>query len=209
MLSIGLFDYFLNLDVHLQAAIVAYGTLIYAILFVIIFCETGLVVTPFLPGDSLLFAAGAFAALGNLNIFVLLGLLCIAAILGDACNYSIGRWFGKKAFHENARFLKKKYLDQAEAFFARYGKKAIVLARFAPILRTFVPFVAGAGRMHYGAFATYNVIGGITWVALFVSGGYFFGNIPLVRDNFEIVILGIVFLSILVPLIEWFRSRKN
>jgi membrane-associated protein len=205
-------DFFLHLDEHLSVIIQNYGTWTYAILFIIIFMETGLVVTPFLPGDSLLFAAGTFAspALGSpLNIWVLWGLLCFAAVLGDTVNYWIGHFIGPKAFSGEIRFLKKEYLDRTHEFYERHGGKTIVLARFIPIIRTFAPFVAGVGAMNYGRFLTYNVVGGIAWVTLFTWGGYFFGNLTFVQENFTFVVLAIIFLSVLPAIIEAFRERKR
>jgi membrane-associated protein len=201
-------DFFLHLDEHLAEFVSQYGTWTYAVLFIIIFCETGLVVTPILPGDSLLFAAGAMAALDALNPHVLFVLLSVAGILGDSVNYMIGHLLGPKVFHyENARFLKKEYLDRTHRFFEKYGGKTIIIARFVPIVRTFAPFVAGVGAMSYGKFIVFNVAGGLLWVALFVYGGYFFGNIPVVKDHFEVVILAIIFLSILPGIIEYIRHR--
>jgi membrane-associated protein len=205
-------DLFLHLDEHLSVIIQNYGTWTYAILFLIIFMETGLVVTPFLPGDSLLFAAGTFAspALGSaLNIWVLWGLLIVAAILGDTVNYWIGHFIGPKAFSGEIRFLKKEYLDKTHEFYERHGGKTIVLARFIPIIRTFAPFVAGVGAMNYGRFITYNVFGGIIWVTIFAWGGYFFGNLPFVQNNFTFVVLAIIFLSVLPAFIEAFRERRR
>jgi membrane-associated protein len=203
----SLIDIFLHLDKHLNEIIIDYGTWTYLILFAIIFMETGFVVTPFLPGDSLLFAAGTFAALGSLNPLLLFGLLAGAAILGDTVNYWIGNYIGPRAFSGEIRFLKKEYLDRTHDFYERHGGKTIILARFIPIIRTFAPFVAGVGSMTYGRFITYNIGGGILWVALFVFGGYFFGNIPFVKDNFTIVILAIIFISVLPPIIEFLRER--
>ena len=174
--------------------------------------ETGFVVTPFLPGDSLLFAAGTFAspALGSpLSIWMLFGLLCTAAVLGDTVNYWIGHYIGPKAFSGEVRFLKKEYLDRTHEFYERHGGKTIFLARFIPIIRTFAPFVAGVGQMNYGYFLTYNVVGGITWVTLFLFGGYFFGTLPFVQENFTFVVLAIIFLSILPAIIEGIRERKR
>ncbi len=202
-------DLFLHLDVHLQGVIQDYGTATYAILFLILFCETGLVVTPILPGDSLLFAAGTFAALGFLNLPLVLVLLCVGAILGDAVNYHLGKYLGPRVLTEKSRFLKKEYLDRTHAFFDRYGKKTIVLARFVPIVRTFAPFLAGVGSMGYWEFALYNVVGAVFWVSVCTLAGYFFGNIPVVKQNFTLVILVIVFLSILPALIEVARSRRQ
>ncbi|PKL78083.1 MAG: hypothetical protein CVV27_03940, partial [Candidatus Melainabacteria bacterium HGW-Melainabacteria-1] len=179
-------SFFLHLDEHLKSVIQNYGGWTYAILFLIIFCETGLVVTPFLPGDSLLFAAGTFAALGDLNFGFLCLLLSVAAVLGDAVNYSIGHVVGPKVFHkEDSFFFKKAYLDKTQAFYDKYGGKTIILARFVPIVRTFAPFVAGIGRMKYREFFAYNVIGALLWVGICAGGGYLFGNIPIVQKNFE------------------------
>jgi len=200
-------DFFLHLDKHLAEIISNYGTWTYLILFMIIFMETGLVVTPFLPGDSLLFAAGTFASLGALNVWVLFILLSIAAILGDTVNYWIGHYIGEKAFSGNIRFLKKEYLDRTHDFYERHGGKTIILARFIPIIRTFAPFVAGVGEMSYGRFLTYNVVGGILWVSIFVFAGYFFGNIPFVRDNFSVVILAIIVISVLPGVYEFTKER--
>jgi membrane-associated protein len=200
-------EYFLHLDQHLNVVIQTYGVWTYLILFLIIFCETGLVVTPILPGDSLLFAAGAFAALGALNVETLLILLGIAAVAGDTVNYWIGHYVGPKVFHQNVRFLKKEYLDRTHEFYERHGGKTIIIARFMPIIRTFAPFVAGVGSMTYPRFIAYNVIGGAAWIALFVLGGYYFGNIPAVKHNFTLVILAIIFISILPGIIEFVRQR--
>lgn len=204
-----LVDLFLHLDKHLSVIIQNYGTWTYAILFLIIFCETGLVVTPFLPGDSLLFAAGTFAALGNLNIFGLFVLLAVAAIVGDTVNYWIGHWIGPRAFSGNIRFLKKEHLDRTHAFYEKHGGKAIILARFVPIVRTFAPFVAGVGAMTYSHFILYNIVGGIVWVSLFTFAGYFFGNIPAVRENFSLVIIVIILISLVPMLIEFIKARMS
>ncbi|MEN8172657.1 MAG: VTT domain-containing protein, partial [Chloroflexota bacterium] len=177
-------DLFLHLDEYLSLVISQYGVWTYAILFLVIFMETGFVVTPFLPGDSLLFAAGSFAALGVLNPWMLFGLLFVAAVLGDTVNYWIGHSIGPRAFSGNLRFLKKEHLDRTSAFYEKHGGKTIVLARFVPIIRTFAPFVAGVGIMDYVKFITYNVVGGFVWVALFIFGGYYFGNLPFVAKNF-------------------------
>lgn len=211
MESIAYFiDLFLHLDAHLHEMILAYGTWTYAILFLIIFCETGLVATPFLPGDSLLFAAGTFAGLDALNPHGLFVLLTTAGILGDTVNYWIGFRVGPKIFHrENVRFLNKKHLERAHAFYEKHGGKTIIIARFIPIIRTFAPLVAGIGRMTYPRFLSFNVIGAILWVGLFVYGGYFFGNLPVVRENFSLVIIAIVLLSITPPVIEYIRHRKK
>ncbi|MHB8094700.1 MAG: DedA family protein [Candidatus Aminicenantales bacterium] len=205
-----LVDLIVHLDKHLSVLIQSYGLWTYLILFVVIFCETGLVVTPFLPGDSLLFAAGSFAALGTLNPIWLFGVLAVAAILGDTANYWIGHAVGPKVFlRERSRLFKKEYLDRTHAFYEKHGGKTIIIARFVPIIRTFAPFVAGIGRMSYGRFIGYNVIGGIAWVAAFVFGGYFFGNIPLVKRNFTAVIFMIIVISVLPGIIEFLRHRKS
>jgi len=201
-------DYFLHLDRHLTELTAQYGTMTYLILFGIVFAETGLVVTPFLPGDSLLFAAGAIAALGNLDPWILTGLLIIAAILGDTVNYAVGKWVGPRAFSGEIRWLRKDYLDRTHAFFEKHGGKAIILARFVPIVRTFAPFVAGIGTMSYRHFLAYNVIGGVVWVTGFVWIGYFFGNHPQVKKNFTLVILGIIALSVMPIAIEMLKGWK-
>ncbi len=203
-------DIVLHLDKHLDLVIRSYGFWTYGIFFFIVFLETGFVVTPFLPGDSLLFAAGAFAALGSLNVEWLIILLSIAAIAGDTVNYWIGHIVGPKVFSkEKSRFLNKEYLRRTHQFYDRYGGKTIVLARFIPIIRTFAPFVAGIGSMTYGRFITYNISGGISWVAIFVFGGYFFGNLRFIKHNFSLVIAAIIFLSILPGFIEFLRHRKG
>ncbi len=202
-----LIDLFLHLDEHLQSVISQYGTWTYAILFGVVFVETGLVIMPFLPGDSLLFAAGTFAALGSLNLWLLIGLLIVAAILGDTVNYAIGHYLGERAY--NIKWIKKEYFDKTHAFFEKHGGKAIFLARFVPIVRTFAPFVAGIGKMSYGYFATYNVVGGIVWVVLFTLAGYFFGNIPFMKENFEYVIIAIILLSVLPMIYEGWKARKE
>ena len=198
-----LLDFILNLDEHLIALLSQYGVWIYAILFLIVFAETGLVVTPWLPGDSLLFAVGALTAIdtsGTLTLPLVIGLLITAAILGNSCNYAIGRAIGPPAFSGRYRLLKVEYLERTEGFFRKHGGKTVVLSRFLPILRTFAPFVAGVGRMDYGRFQLYTVLGAISWVLTFVIGGYLFGNIPIIRDNFGIVTLVIIFGS-LVPVV--------
>jgi membrane-associated protein len=198
----------MHLDKHLGSVIQSYGIWTYLILFLIIFCETGLVITPILPGDSLLFAAGAFAAIGALEVMWLFVLLTIAAIGGDTINYWIGKYMGPKIFHkEKVRFLNREYLDRTHQFYERHGGKTIIIARFMPIIRTFAPFVAGIGRMTYLHFISYNVIGGIIWIASFVFGGYFFGNIPVVKRNFTLVIMAIIVLSIMPGIIEFLRHR--
>lgn len=201
-------DVFINLDRHLGTVVRDYGAWTYAILFLIIFCETGFVVTPILPGDSLLFAAGAIAAAGALEPDRLILLLSIAAILGDTINYWIGHITGPKIFHkEDVRILNKAYLDKTHRFYEKHGGKTIIIARFMPIIRTFAPFVAGIGRMSYARFIVYNVIGGIVWIAVFVLGGYYFGNIPVVKRNFTLVIIAIIILSVMPPVIEFLRHK--
>ena len=202
-------DLFLHLDEYLGEIIRNYGLWTYLILFIIIFMETGLVVTPFLPGDSLLFAAGAFAGLGDLNPIILFILLSLAAVIGDTVNYWIGHFIGPKAFSGDIRFLKKEYLDRTHAFYDRHGGKTIVLARFIPIIRTFAPFVAGIGAMTYAHFIAYNILGGVLWVALFTFLGYFFGNLQVVQENFSLVILAIILISILPAVVEYLRERRR
>jgi membrane-associated protein len=202
-------DLFLHLDTHLSQVIAQYGTWTYLILFLIVFCETGLVITPFLPGDSLLFAAGTFAALGDLDVRLMILLLVVAAIVGDTVNYWVGAAIGPRAFQGNHRFLKKEHLDRTHAFYEKHGGKTIILARFVPIIRTFAPFVAGVGAMSYGRFLTYNVVGAVLWVALLVLAGFFFGNIPVVRENFTIVILAIVAISVMPIAVEAIRGRRR
>jgi len=204
-----LIDFILHMDVHLNEIISNYGAWTYGILFFVIFMETGFVVTPFLPGDSLLFAAGTFAALGSLNPIFLFGLLGVAAVLGDTINYSIGHFIGERAFSGTVKFLKKEHLDRTQEFYEKHGGKTIILARFIPIIRTFAPFVAGVGKMRYVRFISYNIIGGIAWVALFLSLGYFFGNIPFVKKNFELVIFAIIAISFIPPIYEFFKARKE
>jgi membrane-associated protein len=209
----ALVDLLLHVDVYLQQLVATYGVWIYGILFAIIFAETGLIVTPFLPGDSLLFAAGALAGTGALNPAVIVVLLIIAAIAGDAVNYAVGRAAGTRIIERArvdprwGRWIRPAYVDRAHEFFERQGGKAIVLARFVPIVRTFVPFVAGAAEMSYPAFALYNVAGAVAWVAVCVGAGYVFGQVPIVRDNFSLVALGIVFVSLLPMLFEYLRHR--
>lgn len=203
----GLIDFILHLDKYLSIIIQNYGVLTYVFLFLIVFCETGLVVIPFLPGDSLIFAAGAFAALGSFNVITLFLILCIAAIGGDTVNYFIGKTIGHKLYTSNSRFIKKEYLDKTQAFYEKHGGKTIILARFIPIIRTFAPFVAGLGEMHYPRFISFNFIGGITWVGLFTFLGYFFGNLPAVKDNFSFVIFAIIFISILPGVFGYLNSK--
>ncbi len=202
-------DFLLHLDKYLGAIIQDFGALTYLILFLVIFCETGLVITPFLPGDSLIFAAGAFSALGSLNVYWLFLLISAAAIIGDTVNYWAGHFFGPKIFKkETGIFLNKKYLDQTAQFYEKHGGKTIIIARFIPIIRTFAPFVAGIGQMNYWRFISYNVFGGIFWVGLFTFGGYFFGTLPLVKNNFTLVIAAIIIISFLPMIIEFLRHRK-
>jgi membrane-associated protein len=199
---------FRNLDPLLQELLKNYGTWTYLILFVVIFCETGLVVTPFLPGDSLLFIAGAFASRG-LNPYWLFVILSLAAILGDTVNYWLGHFIGPKAFTGRVRFLKKEHLDRTHRFYEKYGGKTIILARFVPIIRTFAPFVAGIGAMNYTRFIVYNVVGGVAWVALFVFAGYFFGEIPQVKTNIHWVLVAIIIISVIPIAIEYLRARRQ
>jgi membrane-associated protein len=209
-----LIDLFLHLDRHLAEFVATYGVWVYAMLFAIIFAETGLVVTPILPGDSLLFACGALAATGVLNVWVILGLLVTAAILGDAVNYSVGNFAGPRIFSAEDttsfwhKVLNRDHLRQAHEFFERHGGKAIVLGRFVPIVRTFVPFVAGAGTMTYASFAFYNITGALIWVGICVGAGYAFGNVPIVQENFSLVALGIVFVSVLPVAYEMLQRRR-
>ncbi len=203
-------DFFLHAERHLTWIIQNYGVWIYALLFAIVFCETGLVVTPFLPGDSLLFAVGALAARSLLDWKIILPLLLVAAIIGDSVNYAIGKWFGPKVFHyESSRFFKKDYLLKARAFYEKYGGRAIILARFVPIVRTFAPFVAGIGSMNYAKFFLYNVTGAVVWVGLFLGAGYFFGALPFVQKNMKVVILGIIIVSVLPIAWEFFKARSE
>ena len=202
-------DFIVHLDVHLGEIISNYGAVTYAILFLIIFVETGLVFVPFLPGDSLLFVAGAFAALGSLNVFSLLILLAVAAVLGDTCNYWIGHFFGERITANPRMPVKRKHLESTQRFFERHGGKTILLARFVPVIRTFAPFVAGAGRMQYGRFLFYNVTGGVLWVAIGTVAGYFFGSIPIIKNNFTFFILGIVAVSFIPILVGMWRARRR
>lgn len=205
-------DFILNLDSHLVELLQQYGLWIYAILFVIVFAETGLVVTPWLPGDSLLFAVGTLAAIdtsGTLHAPTVAALLIVAAILGNSCNYAIGKAIGPPAFSGRYRLLKVEYLRQTEAYFVKHGGKTVVLSRFLPLLRTFAPFVAGIARMQYSRFQMYNVIGALSWVTIFLGGGYLFGNIPIVRDNFGLVTLTIIFGSLIPVAILALRRRRS
>jgi len=201
-------DFVIHIDVHLQELVTAYGSWTYAILFAIIFCETGLVVTPFLPGDSLLFAAGAFAATGTLDAAWLFVLLSIAAIIGNVVNYWIGYYLGPRLLKDgHVRFLNKQYLERTHRFYEKHGGKTIVIARFLPIIRTFAPFVAGIGFMSYTRFMIYNVAAGIFWVGVFIFGGYYFGNLPAVKNNFSLVIVAIIVISMLPAIIELIRHK--
>ena len=205
---LSIFNFILHIDIHLGGIISQYGALSYLILFGIIFAETGLVFTPFLPGDSLLFAAGAFAALGHFNLGLLLLLLWLAAFLGDTVNYWIGHFFGQKIIDNPRLPIKQEHIDKTKVFYAKHGGKTIFLARFVPIVRTFAPFVAGIGKMDYRHFIAYNLTGGLTWVAGFTSLGYFFGNLPQVKDNFSLVVLVIIFLALLPMIIELVKARS-
>ncbi|AIL32605.1 DedA family protein [Basilea psittacipulmonis] len=205
-------DFILHIDQHLMFLTSQYGAWIYIILFLIVFAETGLVVTPFLPGDSLLFAAGSIAALGGMNIYAMIGLLLVAAILGDATNFAVGKYFGENLFkHPDSKIFKQSHLEKTHAFYEKYGGKTIILARFIPIVRTFAPFVAGMGKMHYGKFALYNVVGAFLWVIGFSLLGYFFGNLDIVKRNLSLVLIAIIVISFLPILIEWgrYRMQKN
>jgi membrane-associated protein len=205
-----LIDIALHLDQHLQALVANYGAWIYLILFLIIFCETGLVVTPFLPGDSLLFVAGAVAAAGGMNIHLLAVLLIIAAVLGDAVNYAVGHYLGPRVFNSTeSRWLNPRHLQRAHDFYERHGGKTIIIARFVPIVRTYAPFVAGAASMSYARFAAYNISGAVLWVVLLGYAGYFFGNIPVIKENLTLVIVVIIILSIMPGVVEYLRHRNR
>ena len=204
----SLIDFILHIDQHLIELAQTYGLWIYAILFLIVFCETGLVVTPFLPGDSLLFAAGAVAALGGMNVHMAAALLLAAAVIGDAANFAIGKYFGEKLFAKpDSRVFKREYLDKTHAFYEKYGGKTIILARFVPIVRTFAPFVAGMGNMHYGRFIRYNIIGALMWVGLLTYAGYFFGELPVVKNNFGLMVIGIIVVSVLPMAVEIAKAK--
>ncbi len=204
-----LIDFILHIDQHLVQLSAQYGVWIYAILFLIVFCETGLVVTPFLPGDSLLFAAGSIAAVGKMDIHLMVGLLILAAVLGDAVNFSVGKFFGEKLFaNPDSKIFKQSYLKKTEAFYERHGGKTIILARFVPIVRTFAPFVAGMGHMAYRRFFAFNVIGAIAWVVLFSYAGYFFGNLAVVKENLSLVLLAIIVISVLPMVVEIIRHHR-
>jgi membrane-associated protein len=203
-------DIFIHLDQHLSLLIQSFGGWAYLIVFLVIFCETGLVVTPILPGDSLLFGLGAIAAVGALKVEWLFVMLSIAAIAGDTVNYMIGHYVGPRVFaRESGRFFKKEYLERTHRFYEKYGGKTIIIARFVPIIRTFAPFVAGIGSMTYSRFIVYNIVGGISWIALFIFGGYYFGNLSIVKRNFTLVIFAIIFISILPGVIEYVRQRRQ
>lgn len=207
-----LIDIVLHMDSHLNNMVATLGPWIYVIIFLIIFCETGLVVTPFLPGDSLLFALGALCAVENayLKLEILLPILIIAGILGDGANYAIGNYIGPKIFNkETGRWLRKDHLIKTQNFYKKYGGKTIILARFMPIIRTFAPFVAGIGTMHYSKFLVYNMVGAVSWVGVFLLSGYFFGNIPTVKHNFHLVIIGIIIFSLMPMIIEYIKSRRE
>ncbi|MBD2809576.1 DedA family protein [Xenorhabdus sp. Vera] len=204
-------DFILHIDAHLAELVANYGDWVYGILFLIIFCETGLVVTPFLPGDSLLFVAGAISALdsNDLNVHIMVALMITAAIIGDAINYTIGRIFGEKLFaNPNSKIFRRSYLDKTHEFYEKHGGKAIILARFVPIIRTFAPFVAGMGKMSYRHFAAYNIIGAFIWVLLFTYAGYLFGDMPVIQQNLKLLIVAIIFISILPGIIEIWRHRR-
>lgn len=203
-----LIDFVLHLDTHLSEIINNFGGLTYLLLFGIIFCETGLFMAPFLPGDSLIFVVGALSAVGTLNLWFSLVILILAAIIGDTVNYHIGKYLGPKVFkNQNVRFLNKKHLEKAQRFYEKHGGKTVIMARFVPIVRTFAPFVAGIGSMAYGRFLLYNIVGGISWVSICIFAGYFFGNISFVKDNFSLVVLAIIGISVLPAIIAWLKSR--
>jgi len=204
----GFIDLIVHLDQHLLELVENYGGWIYAILFLIVFCETGLVVTPFLPGDSLLFVAGTIAGAGSMNVHLLAALLTVAAVIGDSLNYAIGHYLGPKVFkYEDSWFFRKAYIEKTHAYFEKYGGRTIIIARFVPIVRTYAPFVAGIGRMQYRQFLLYNVVGAVVWVVLLTYAGYFFGNFPVVKDNLSLVILAIIIASISPAIIEVARHK--
>lgn len=205
-----LVDFILHLDVHLTELVTTYGVLTYGFLFLIIFAETGFVITPFLPGDSLLFAAGAIAALGSLNVWLIVGVLITAAVIGDTVNYWIGHFFGRKIVdHPKITFINQEHIDKTEQFYKKHGAKTIILARFVPIVRTFAPFVAGVGTMHYETFLLYNFVGGVMWVSIFVLAGYFFGNMPFIKHNFHYAIFAIVGLSLVPMIYEYYQNKRH
>ncbi|MFZ2025519.1 MAG: DedA family protein [Microgenomates group bacterium] len=203
----NLVNFILHIDTHLVQLVSTYGVITYAIIFGIIFIETGLVLTPFLPGDSLLFATGALAALGSFNVWLILPLMILAAILGDTSNYWIGHFFGEKMIANPKIPIKKEHIEKTNAFFEKYGGKTIILARFVPIVRTFAPFVAGVGKMHYGKFISYNIIGGIAWVSIFILAGYFFGNMESIKENFSIVVMAIILISVIPMVFEAVKHK--
>ena len=203
----SLVNFILHIDTHLVQLVSTYGVLTYAIIFGIIFIETGLVLTPFLPGDSLLFATGALAALGSFNVWLILPLMILAAILGDTSNYWIGHFFGEKMIANPKIPIKKEHIEKTKAFFEKYGGKTIILARFVPIVRTFAPFVAGVGKMHYATFISYNIVGGIAWVSIFILAGYFFGNMESIKENFSIVVMAIILISVVPMVIEAVKHK--
>lgn len=205
-----LVDFILHIGDHLQELVKNYGNWIYAILFAIVFCETGLVVLPFLPGDSMLFAAGTIAAVGDMNIFVLMGLLIVAAILGDFVNFEIGKHFGQKLFsNPNSKIFKQSYLQKTHDYYEKYGGRTIIIARFIPIVRTFAPFVGGMGNMNYAQFARYNIVGAVLWVVSFTTLGYFFGQLPFVKEHFSWIMIAIIVFSVLPMIVEIIRHRKD
>ena len=205
-----LIDFILHIGDHLQELVKNYGNWIYAILFAIVFCETGLVVLPFLPGDSMLFAAGAIAAVGDMNVFVLMGLLIIAAVLGDFVNFEIGKHFGQRLFaNPSSKFFKQSYLQKTHDYYEKYGGRTIIIARFIPIVRTFAPFVGGMGKMNYAQFARYNVMGAVLWVTLFTLLGYFFGQLPFVKQHFSWIMIGIIVVSVVPMVVEIIRHRHD
>lgn len=204
-----LVDFILHIDVHLNELILNYQSYTYIIIFIIIFCETGLVVTPFLPGDSLLFAVGAFAAKGSFDFWAISLTIFVAAVIGDSINYTFGKYIGPKVFaKEDSKLFNKAYLEKAQKFYEKYGAKTIIVARFVPIVRTFAPFVAGIGHMSYGKFMAYNVIGALLWVFIFIPLGYFFGNLPFVQQNFKLVMIAIIVISVLPAVFEFIKERK-
>lgn len=205
-----LVNFILHIGEHLQELVNNYGNWIYAILFAIVFCETGLVVLPFLPGDSMLFAAGTIAAVGDMNIFVLIGLLIVAAVLGDFVNFEIGKHFGQKLFsNPNSKIFKQSYLQKTHDYYERYGGRTIIIARFIPIVRTFAPFVGGMGNMNYAQFARYNIVGAVLWVVFFTTLGYFFGQLPFVKEHFSWIMIAIIVISVVPMMIEIIRHRKD
>ena len=205
-----LVDFILHIGDHLQELVNNYGNWIYAILFAIVFCETGLVVLPFLPGDSMLFAAGTIAAVGDMNIFVLIGLLIVAAVLGDFVNFEIGKHFGQKLFsNPNSKIFKQSYLQKTHDYYEKYGGRTIIIARFVPIVRTFAPFVGGMGNMNYAQFARYNIVGAVLWVVSFTTLGYFFGQLPFVKEHFSWIMIAIIVFSVVPMIVEIIRHRKD